>query len=325
MATRDLDQIAGPVGDWLSAVDARLDQICDSEPSPMIAAVLQTLFAAPAKRLRPLLVLLSVGIFDCLNGQAVELACGVECLHTATLVHDDVVDSADTRRGRETVHNLWSPGFAILSGDYMFALSAELIAGLGRPTIVSKFAAVIMQMARAELNSPDLGDGPDAAKADYLAKIRGKTASLIGLCANAAADLADQGSRRQEMMRLAGVELGMASQIFDDVLDLSGDPQLTGKPAGGDLLQAQLTLPVLLHLGNIPSGAVADFYRSSRSGPENLAGALSEIADSGALASAVAVARELAIQAQSRLDGFPDNPCRRAFAELTEFVVDRAH
>ena len=323
MTDHSLDSISAPVEPWLDRVNARLDRLCDDEPSPMIAAVLQNLFDAPAKRLRPLLVLLSAGTYGHLNEQAVELACGVECLHTATLIHDDVVDSSTTRRGRETVHTMWSEGVAILAGDFMFALSAEMVAGLQRPSVVSKFADAIMQMSRAELHSPDLDDGPAAAQADYLTKIEGKTAALIGLCASAAADLAGRPPCEQERMRQLGVALGLAFQICDDVLDLRGDPRVTGKPAGGDLLQAQLTLPILVHLGKVPSGEVACFYHQHRANPARLAAALAEIGDSGALDVAVGQARALAEEARGLLDRLPDNDCRRAISDLAEFVVDR--
>ncbi len=323
MSSHSLESIAAPVDGWLERVNVRLDQICDDEPSPMIAAVLQNLFDAPAKRLRPLLVLLSAGAFERLDARAVELACGVECLHTATLIHDDVVDAASTRRGRQTVHTLWSEGVAILAGDFMFALSAELVAHLERPSVVSKFADAIMQMARAELHAPDPNDGAAAAQADYLAKIEGKTAALIGLCASAAADLADRPPAEQEQMRRLGVALGLAFQICDDVLDLRGDPQVTGKPAGGDLLQAQLTLPILVHLGMAPSGEVARFYNRHKADPERLALALDEIGRSGALDAAVGQARALADEACGLLDHLPDNDCRSAISDLAEFVVDR--
>ena len=323
MSAHSLESIALPVDVWLDRVNARLDQICDDEPSPMIAAVLQNLLDAPAKRLRPLLVLLSAGAFGRLDAQAVELACGVECLHTATLIHDDVVDASPTRRGRETVHTTWTEGVAILAGDFMFALSAELVARLQRPSVVSKFAAAIMQMARAELHAPDLQDGAAAAQADYLAKIEGKTAALIGLCASAAADLADRSAVQQEQMRRLGVALGLAFQICDDVLDLRGDPQVTGKPAGGDLLQAQLTLPILVHLGMVPDGEVARFYHCREADPGRLALALDEIGHSGALDSAVGQAHALADEARRLLDHLPENDCRSSMSDLAEFVVDR--
>ena len=326
MVASDIDAIAAPVAPWLSAVDRRLDEMADNEPSPMIGAILQTLFDAPAKRFRPLLVLLTAGAFDCLGDQAVELACGVECLHTATLVHDDVIDGSAKRRGRETIHTVWSKGVAILAGDFMFALAADQVAGLGRPTIVSKFADAIMQMSRAELHWPDLRDGPQAARADYLAKIEGKTASLIGLCASSAADLAGRSVAEQEQLRLAGVELGQAFQICDDVLDLRGNPDRTGKPGGGDLLQATLTLPILLHLAKRPSGLVARFYRDdeTRAGDDQLAEALAELGDGDGPNAAIAEARTIAQSARARLELLPVNECRAAIVNLCDFVVERA-
>ncbi len=323
MSSLSLEGISAPVEPWLERVNERLDRLCDDEPSPMIAAVLQNLFDAPAKRLRPLLVLLSAGAFGRLDERSVVLACGVECLHTATLIHDDVVDASTTRRGRETVHTMWSEGVAILAGDFMFALSAEMVASLQRPSIVSKFADAIMQMSRAELHSPDLEDGAAAAQADYLTKIEGKTAALIGLCACAAADLAERPAGQQEQMGRLGVALGLAFQICDDVLDLRGDPDVTGKPAGGDLLQAQLTLPILAHLGTNPGGEVAAFYDRRRADPDRLPLALAEIGASGALDEAVARARDLADEARAQLDSLPDNEFRSALSDLAEFVVDR--
>lgn len=324
-STGTLTNILAPVSDWINRGNKRLNDIALQENDTVLGAILNFAIDASGKRVRPAIVFLAHELFHQADNRAVDLAAATECLHSATLVHDDIVDEAESRRGRDTVHMSWSTGVAVLAGDYLFASAASLVGGLNDPRIMTLFADTIMRISRSEFDDPTHGPDAEQLMADYLAKIEGKTASLFGLCCEAAAVLAGGTKDQQRDLREYGLSLGNAFQIADDILDVIGDPDVTGKAVGGDLEGGLLTAPTI-HFLQMPGSAnsvVAQFLNESDPNTEELDTALMELKQSGAIDQARSNAARFGNEAREHLTSFPDGPYTRALEALTYYVVNR--
>ncbi len=321
-----LADILDPVAGWIDLGNERLADIARRESGTALGTILNFSIDANGKRIRPALVFLASELCGKAGDGAVDLAAATECLHSATLIHDDIVDGADSRRGRDAVHVNWSEGAAVLTGDYLFAAAAGLVGGLDLPRIMTLFADTIMQISRSEFDEPTYGPDGELMINAYVAKIEGKTASLFGLCCEAAAVLAGGDEDQQRDLRAYGLNLGNAFQIADDILDVTGDADVIGKPVGGDLQRGLLTSPTIhfLQTDGSDKSAVVRFYGDSTPDEEVLHEALGELDRSGAVASARTDAERFGQKARDSLAAFQDCPYLRALEGLTHYVVSRA-
>ena len=194
-----LADILDPVADSIERGNDRLTDIARQESGTVLGTMLNFAIDANGKRVRPALVFLATELFGKVDDGAVDLAAATECLHSATLVHDDIVDGADSRRGREAVHVNWSEGAAVLTGDYLFAAAAGLVGGLDMPRIMTLFAETIMQISRSEFDEPTYGPDGELMMGDYVAKIEGKTASSSVVLAGPADDVMGQSLQRPQV------------------------------------------------------------------------------------------------------------------------------
>ena len=214
---------------------------------PELNAALDHLLASGGKRIRPTLVLLLSGRLGADPERAVTLAAAIELLHTATLVHDDLIDGSSLRRGTPTLNATWNGGATVLTGDYIFARAAYLAAQTRSLSIMESFAKTLMVIVNGELTQLFRSNSGDLRK-DYFARVNAKTASLFQLAAEGSAILADMSEATLERARTGGSNLGIAFQIVDDVLDFVGEASEVGKPVASDLRQGLITLPTLYYL-----------------------------------------------------------------------------
>ncbi|MBN1246317.1 MAG: polyprenyl synthetase family protein, partial [Anaerolineae bacterium] len=286
---------------------------------------IERLIESGGKRLRPALVLLYARLSGVARNNALLAAAGVEMLHTATLVHDDLIDNARLRRGVETLNNRWSPTATVLAGDTMFALAAKLIARTENAALVYRFSETLESICAGELRQMLSKNGNLPTVATYYDRIFAKTASLFALCTESGPILGALDHTAVVEARQFGRLLGEAFQIADDVLDIVGTPQRLGKPAGTDLQQGVVTLPVIAY-----AEAHADDIR--------LAAVLRHEADAPtitALIDAVRAAKydEIAMQraeehvqeALTILRRHPDSVYRRALEEIARFAIQRRY
>ena len=322
---RDLAAILAPVQRGQAQVEAVLDRCVAESEIPLLQTVLASVLGSQGKRLRPAISLLIGQAYGVDREQVVLLAAGTEVLHSATLVHDDIVDEADSRRGEPSIHAAWSTKVAVLAGDYLFASAADLVARLNRPRIVRQFADTIHVMSRSEFVFPSFNGDPDATRQQYLEKIGGKTAALIALACDATAVLADASDGEARSLHEFGWALGMAFQITDDVLDIAGVSQETGKPVGGDLRAGLLTLPVVEYLDTAGSPTLVMRRLADGEGlsEAQAAEAIETLRASGAVDAARAVAGEFADQARAALTQLPADPAFEALADLVTYATDR--
>ena len=311
-----------PVEEDLNRVEAVLK---DHPPEQHVAISLAVdhLINGGGKRLRPILVLLSSYLCHAPIEQAIHAAAAAEMLHTATLVHDDLIDGSLIRRGVETLNASWTPAATILTGDYVFARAAHLVAQTGNVRLTQRFAETLMVICNGEVRQMFNGTVKPNALEEYEERIYAKTASLIALSAEAGAILAEARPTEQEALRQYGERIGTAFQIVDDVLDFIADEDTLGKPVGSDLRQGLATLPTLLYLDAEPGPSpVRQVLDGNRSDPL-VQDAVDTVVASPAIEKALAAAREHANKAREILEGFSRTPYRTALLDLANFTVDR--
>ncbi len=316
----EIASLYGPVADDIPDVGRRLVDLARGH-HPLLGEALAYVFNTSGKQLRPALVMLSGKLGQYHRDRLVTLAASLEVVHTATLVHDDTIDQAMSRRGLTTINVLWDNKVAILIGDFLFAQSAKLAAELDSVPIMSLLSETVMAMSSGELRQYASSRDRVVDENDYLLRIAGKTASLFAMCCAGAAIVSDQSPEQIEMLRQYGHNLGLAFQIADDVLDFVGDELSLGKPAGGDLRQGTLTLPYILFAQDLaPSAEVRQEL-----GPEGDVETIVEaVRRSAAPDRALGRARDFAEQARSSLKDFPDSEAREVLLHLTERVIDRS-
>ena len=290
---------------------------------PDLQLALDHLLESGGKRVRPTITLLAGEMVDAPNDKVITLAAAVELLHTATLVHDDVIDGALLRRGNPTLNARWSPGATILTGDFIFARAAKLAAETESIELMNMFARTLSVIVSGEITQLFQSKGL-ASREDYEQRIYAKTASLFEMAALAPAYLIEKDAGIIEAMRTFGYQLGMAFQIVDDILDFTSDQSELGKPVASDLRQGLITLPALLYMEIAPDDE--DMERVLKDGyveEDRVEPLVNAIRESGAVDAAQKEAGGYIQRSLNALSGMPDSKERLALEKMASFVLDR--
>src|SRR5215212_12061303 len=282
--------------------------------------MLSMVLPGSGKRLRPALAFLTghLGTYDA--DKLLHMATGVELLHGASLVHDDVVDESDLRRGAQTLFTRVGNALAVLVGDYLFAQSATRCVATGDIRVIGLFAQTLASMCQGQIEEASRGSEPylTVTREAYYQTIWGKTASLFVLACEGSAILAGLPESTIAAMRRYGDRLGLAFQVVDDILDFIGTEAELGKPVGGDVRQGTITLPVICLRQLVPSEQFrAAFAENDRSAVIGL------VRTSGAIELAQAEADRLLAEAREALTAAPAGSARDALESLTHYVVER--
>jgi geranylgeranyl pyrophosphate synthase len=291
---------------------------------PSLDTVVDHLLTSGGKRIRPTVVLLCGGMLGAEHDHLVTLASAIELLHTATLVHDDLIDEASLRRGIPTLNSQWTPGATVLTGDYIFARAANLAAQTGSLIIMERFAETLMTIVNGEITQL-FGTHSGDNRRDYYDRIYAKTASLFELAAEGAALLSGADQSLRDDVRQFGYAIGVAFQIVDDVLDFVGDPAKVGKPVASDLRQGLLTLPTLYYLEQHPHDtSLQQLTRNESLDNGEMDRLVESIRRSGAIDQARQEAESFIGEAEALLSKMPHSPERDGLAELAQYVVQRS-
>ncbi len=317
-----LSTIYEPIQGDLVRVEDRLRSVC-KVGSPQLSKLLDYTLKNSGKRIRPALVLLSGKFYHYDLGCLLPMATAVEVLHTATLVHDDVIDNSLVRRGYPTVNKVWGEDKAILFGDYLLAKSQELVAETQNLQVIRLFAQTYMTLSGGELNQAFNAFNLEQTRQQYLQRISAKTASLISLATESGAILSQAPERSVEVLKQYGHNLGIAFQIVDDILDFIGTEEEMGKPTGSDLAQGTLTLPAMLLLERYPEDNPVRRLFQNEDRQENIELAMELVRNSSIPQECYAVASDYCAKACQNLSLLPDNACRRSLIQLAEYVVKR--
>ncbi len=307
----------------MEKVEQRLFRASDVE-FPLLRTAVQSLLRAGGKRLRPAVAILGSQFYAPQADKVISAAAAIEMLHTATLVHDDMIDRANTRRGHPTLNSQWSGEATVLTGDYMFAVSASLAAETDSVPVVQIFSRALMTICNGELRQLLADRTWPPTREAYDKRIYSKTASLFAASAEVGAVLSAAPPDKVALIRSYGHNLGMAFQIVDDVLDYVGDPSELGKPVGSDLSQGIVTLPALRYLEQARDAeAEALVRRAAQGDPQAVQQAVGAIVASGAVDGALEEAAEYVRKCREVLDGLPACPSRDILAQLADYVVAR--
>lgn len=315
----DTQSLFASIGNDLDAVEQCLLESAEGQ-HPLLAEALKYVFDTSGKRLRPALVLLSGALGRYNLEKLVLLAASLEVVHTASLVHDDTIDEALTRRGLTTLSAMWDRHTAIVTGDYLFAKSADLASRMNSVRIMHMLSETVMAMCSGEMQQYAGAYDWAIDVEDYFLRIGAKTASLFTMCCAGGAVASDQTEAQIAALREYGCNLGLAFQIVDDILDYSGDAATLGKPAGSDLRHGTITLPALLFWRRLAPGAQLRRRLSERDSADL---AIDLIRESGVLQEAHGYAERAATAARSALAQFPSGEPRHALMEVTEYVLAR--
>ena len=325
------ESIYEPVADGLQAVVDEIASIAERTPENTpenaedLDAQLGHVLATPGKRVRPALTLLASRLWGHgLDEQSIKMATAVELLHIATLVHDDTVDHADTRRGHQTASKLWGRNVAVLIVEFIFATSAMYVCDTNNIRLVRRFAETITELARGELNEIYTAWQPGVALEEYNQRIYDKTASLFCTAAESGAVLGGGDDESVENLRSYGYSIGMAYQVYDDLLDYRSTSEQLGKPAGHDLGEGILTLPAIVAAKNGAADEINRLFNAPEEDREDvLPLAVDAIKQSGALEKTLMVANEYIESAILSLDDIPPSDSLDSLLILAEFVQTR--
>ncbi|EDM73490.1 decaprenyl diphosphate synthase [Roseobacter sp. AzwK-3b] len=327
-ATKPHEQLARHLDSKMAAVNTLIRERMASRHAPRIPEVTAHLVEAGGKRLRPMLTLATADMCGYGGAFDVHLAATVEFIHTATLLHDDVVDESQQRRGRPTANLLWDNKSSVLVGDYLFARAFQLMVEPGNLRvldILSNAAAVIAEGEVLQLSAArDLKTDENI----YLQVVRGKTAALFSAATEVGGVIADAPEAQIKALFDYGDALGIAFQIVDDLLDYQGDSNATGKNVGDDFRERKLTLPVIKAVAAADETERAFWIRTIEKGRQedgDLQHALDLLKKHGALEATRQDALSWAAKAKSAMDALPDHAVRGMLTDLADYVVARVN
>jgi octaprenyl-diphosphate synthase len=318
-----LESIRAPIAADLLQVDEVIRRRLDSDVA-LIRTVASYIVAAGGKRLRPALVLLAANAFAPRGPERHELAAVIEFIHTATLLHDDVVDESSLRRGRKTANAEFGNAASVLVGDFLYSRAFQMIVEAGSLRIMKVLADATNVIAEGEVLQLLNVHDADTDEAKYLRVIRYKTAKLFEAATQVGAILGGAVPQTERALAEYGAHLGTAFQLIDDVLDYSGDLQETGKNLGDDLAEGKPTLPLIRVMveGNAEERSLVR-RAVEEGGKADLEGVVAAIHRVGALDYTRERARAEAAAATARLERLPDSPCRDSLLQLAHFSVER--
>jgi octaprenyl-diphosphate synthase len=305
----------------------RVIEIFDAELAselPFVRRLVEHVHDYRGKLLRPRLVLLTASAIGDLRREHLTIAAVVEMVHMATLVHDDVLDEADVRRRTATINRLAGNEAAVMLGDFLISHAYHLCSSLGSVRIARRVAAATNTVCEGELMQIHHRGNYDLTEEAYIEIIRRKTGALTGVCCELAAAACDASEKTVHRMATFGSDLGIAFQIIDDVLDLTGSTQQLGKSAGRDAQMGKLTLPVIRYLQRAPSSQRDRLMAVLQNPSEGHSAAVRQLLqDTDALDYATNLARTYIDSALSQLSDLPDSEAKQSLIFAAQFVIDR--
>ena len=320
----NLEEIYAPVKQELQNVEERLKTVVASEVYP-VCELYDYVLSSGGKRIRPALVLLSAKSLDYESSRVTDIACAVELIHMASLIHDDVVDSAKLRRGEPAAHVIWGTEVAVTMGDYLFSQAIELLAKYEDHEVINIFSKAVKRMAEGELLQTVSRGNTELTKEEYIRIVSGKTASLMSASCESVARVASAPDTYHIALTQYSLNFGVSYQIADDVLDLiSTDAQL-GKPVMNSIKEGNIILPMIHALKNCNGGfkeRLASVLFSEQINYTEMQEIIDLITSSGSLSYTQDIARMYADKAKKHLAVLKDSAAKQGLVSFADFIVN---
>ncbi len=315
---------------WHSCISGELEKVEDlmlrdlESENPELTEMCQYVISSGGKRLRPALCIMSYGAVGGKDMmKPVKVGAAFEIIHSATLVHDDINDQGDIRRGRKTLHKEYTVSKAIIAGDYMFAMGFRLLA-TEAPQIVDYIVDASASMGAGEFVQKDFEHASSVTEDDYIEIITGKTAKLFEASSKSGAAVANADGAMLEALGNFSHYIGLAFQIVDDTLDVTGDPHNTGKAVGTDLIEGKPTLPVIYAMQDPDKGPrLIELFEKADVTTDDVAEALELIRSTDSVDRCLSKAREYVDEAVGYMDSVPDSIYKDALLDLASYIVRR--
>jgi len=319
----DISAVRQLIADDMSAVDQLIVQQLHSDVV-LVNQIGHYIVNSGGKRLRPMIVLLTARACHYDGSQHIDLAAIIEFIHTATLLHDDVVDSSMMRRNRDTANAVWGNSASVLVGDFLYSRSFEMMVSVGRMEVMEVLSHATNRIAEGEVLQLLNCNDPDTTEERYREVILRKTATLFEAGSRLGAIIADSESAQVQAMADYGLHLGIAFQLVDDALDYAASNSEIGKNIGDDLVEGKPTLP-LLRAMDVGTLQQRELLRQAieKGGIEQIEEVMAVIESTDAIEYTAAAAQREAEKAKASLSPFPDSPYRRALSALADFSVSR--
>lgn len=320
-----LASIRALVKEDLESTDRFIISQLDS-PIPLIQEVIQYILTCGGKRIRPMVLLLSARALEHQEQKHVSLAAVIELIHTATLLHDDVVDSSTLRRGHKTANTIWGNDASVLIGDFLYSRAFQIVVDFRHQLILDIFAKATHYIAEGEILQLTNCNNPDTSETIYYEIIRRKTAKLFEVATQLGALLSSTEDKHITALRDYGHHLGLAYQLIDDALDYNQSPEQTGKNVGQDLSEGKTTLPLIHAMRNgTPSEVKLLRHAIQKGSSKNLADIIGIIESTKAIQYTADAAKSEIQRAKAALSHIPSSPSSGALYTLSDFVVERTY
>jgi octaprenyl-diphosphate synthase len=315
----ELKQIYTPIQEDLNRVSDMLKSISRIEYK-WLSEQLSHIVRETGKGIRPALTLLSGKSYEYNITYLLPMAVSVELMHTATLVHDDAIDKALTRRGQATINSVWGNEIAVLMGDYLFAKAGEFVADTQTPRVIKLFSQTLGTISSGEIVQFRGSFNLNQKREDYFRRIYGKTASLFSLATQSGAILSQAPEESVTIIKEYGDNLGIAFQIVDDILDFISTEEAMGKPVGSDLTQGTLTLPGMMLMERYPDDNPVKRMFETRD-KKNVAEAIEMVRNSTIIKDCYKIASEYCNKACQDLKSLPKTASRQSLFDLADYVI----
>jgi octaprenyl-diphosphate synthase len=320
-----LDSIRKPVEEELKKFDGVFRDAMRSQVT-LVDVVTRYILRQKGKRVRPLLVMLSAKLCGEINESTYRAATLIELLHTATLVHDDVVDDADTRRGLASINAVWKNKVAVLMGDYLLSRGLLLSLQYSDHYFLNSTSYAVKRMSEGELLQIQKSRQLNIDEETYMKIISDKTGSLFSACTDIGAASTTHDQEKRNLLKAYGENVGLAFQIRDDLLDYLGRKSILGKSTGSDIKEKKLTLPLIYALKNSSRHEATQALRYVKKGvrQKEIAWVLDFVGHNGGIEYSSRMAEEFAALASNTLVSFPDSPVKQSLLHFVRFVIERS-
>ena len=305
----------------LIKVENRLEEVIDEAPTHLRDPIKQ-IMKAGGKRLRPILVILSAASEGSVGQKAIDGAVSVELIHLASLIHDDIIDNAGSRRSAPTLNNSYGYKYATASGDYLFGFAFEMLSRHDDIDLLKSLTEASVALSVGEIMERDMVGDLNQGRDDYFERIDKKTAALFAAACVIGASASGREDEK-DILSSYGHSLGMAFQIYDDVLDISGEEEILGKPVGNDIKEGIVTLPVILAVKDQDPEEIKKAILDPND--NNVGKAIDFIKESGSIIDSKEIARDYINQAKKSIINLSNKKIRGEFISIGDFVINRYH